>query len=131
MSVSQSPGKRSLGQRWEAMQPSKTVLAWSCVACTAGAVLLGFTWGGWVTGGSARSMADAAAAGARDQLVASICVDRFQAGSDATAQLVALKELRNWDRGSFIEKGGWVAMPDKSVATTAAARLCAEQLAAL
>lgn len=123
--------KQSLGQRWDALQPSKTLLCWACVGCAVGAIIVGFTWGGWVTGGTARSMAEDASAGARDQLVAAICVDRFQAGTDAVAQLVALKALKNWDRNSFIEKGGWMTMPDKGASTSAAARLCADQLAAL
>jgi hypothetical protein len=37
-------GTRQLGQRWEAYRPTKALLVWSC------AVVVGFTWGGWVTG---------------------------------------------------------------------------------
>jgi hypothetical protein len=122
--------EQGLRQRWENMQPTKTMLVWSCVACTVGAIVLGFTWGGWTTGGTARAMAAAAAAGARDQVVAAFCVERFNAESDAAAQLAALKEMRNWDRNSFIEKGGWAAMPGAG-SSSGAARLCAEQLAAL
>ena len=96
-----------------------------------GVIVLGFTWGGWVTGGTARAMAQNAAASAHDELVAVICVDRFQNGRDAHGQLAALKELQSWDRGSFIEKGGWATMPDMAKATNTAARLCAEQLVAL
>ena len=122
--------EQGLRQRWDAMQPTKTVLVWSCVVCTVGAIVLGFTWGGWTTGGTARAMAAAAAAGARDQVVAAFCVERFNAASDAAAQLAELKGMRNWDRNTFIEKGGWAAMPGQD-ASSGAARLCAEQLAAL
>ena len=93
--------------------------------------MVGFTWGGWVTGGTARAMAAAAATGGRDEIVAAICVDRFQAGRDAHGQLAALKELQSWSRGSFIEKGGWATMPDKGKPTITAAQLCADQLVAL
>ena len=65
-------------------------------------------------------MAEAAAASARDTLVAAVCVDRFQAGGDAQAQLAALKLLQGYNRGSFIEKGGWAVMPDKGTASRAA-----------
>ena len=68
----------------------------------------------------AKRMAEAAAAGAHDTLVAAVCVDRFQAGGDAQAQLAALKLLQSYDRGSFIEKGGWAVMPDKASASSAA-----------
>ena len=60
-----------------------------------------------------------------------ICVERFQAGGDAQAQLAALKLLQVYSRGSFIEKGGWAVMPDKSSASRAATSLCANQLVAL
>jgi hypothetical protein len=63
--------------------------------------------------------------------VAAICVDRFQAGRDAHSQLAALKELQGWNRGAFIEKGGWATMPDSAKPTSTAARLCADQLMAL
>jgi hypothetical protein len=124
-------GTRQLGQRWEAYRPTKALLVWSCAASIVATVAVGFTWGGWVTGGTARSMAAAAATSGRDELVAAICVDRFQNGRDAHGQLAALKELQGWNRGAFIEKGGWATMPDKAKPTSTAARLCADQLTAL
>jgi hypothetical protein len=58
-------------------------------------------------------------------------VDHFKAASDAPAQLIALKALNGWDRSSFINKGGWAAMPDKVDASNGTARLCGDKLAAL
>ena len=124
-------GTRQLGQRWETYRPTKALLVWSCAVGAIGVIVVGFTWGGWVTGGTARSMAQNAAVTAHDELVAVICVERFQNGRDAHGQLAALKELQSWNRGSFIEKGGWATMPDMAKATNTAARLCAEQLVAL
>ena len=80
-------GTQRLGQRWAGYKATKATLFWSGAACVVATVVVGFTWGGWVTGGTARSMAEAAAADGRDGLVAAICVDRFQAGSDAQGQL--------------------------------------------
>jgi hypothetical protein len=124
-------GKQTLGQRWEALRPTKGALVWSCVACAVGATILGFTWGGWVTGGTARSMAEDAAAGARSEFAAAVCVDRFRAGGDASAQLAALKGLSGWERGLFVEKRGWATMPGGAEVTNKAAKLCADQLARL
>jgi hypothetical protein len=123
--------KRSLGQRWEDSQPSKTLTFWSCAACVAATMVVGFTWGGWTTGRTAHAMAEEAALNSRNELAAAVCVDRFKAAGDAPAQLVALKALGGWDRGSFVEKGGWAAMPDKVDPGKGAARLCADKLAAL
>ena len=121
---------QGLGQRWANYRPTKGLLFWAAAGGAIAAIVVGFSWGGWVTGGTAKKMADAAAAGSRDTLVAAVCVDRFQAGGDATAQLVALKELQSYNRASFIEKGGWAVMPDKSASSKAAATLCAERLMA-
>ena len=123
--------KQSLGQRWEASRPTKTALFWSCVGCVAATMIVGFTWGGWTTGGTARAMAQDAALSSRNELAAGVCADRFRAAGDASAQLVTLKALGSWDRGSFVDKGGWAAMPDKVDASQGTARLCADKLAAL
>lgn len=121
----------SLSQRWDAYRPTKGLLVAGVLAGAVAAIVVGFSWGGWVTGGSARSMVQDAGVNARSELVAAICVDRFKALTDAPAQLVALKAMQSWDRGSFVEKGGWAAMPDKPEPTKIEAKLCADQLAAL
>ena len=101
----------SLGRRWESYQPSKGIWFWSCVACIVATVVIGFTWGGWVTGGTATKMAADAAAGANAQLAATDCVHRFENGPDATAQLAALKKAESFQRSDLIEKHGWATMP--------------------
>jgi hypothetical protein len=123
--------EQSLGQRWEAYRPTKGLLVWSFAAGAVGATLVGFVWGGWVTGGTAEAMVKTASVSARSELVAAICVDRFKSLADAPAQLVALKEMQAWDRGKFVEQGGWALMPDKSEPNKVEAKLCADQLAAL
>ena len=124
--------KQSLSRRWESYRPTKTLTFWSCAACVAATIVAGFTWGGWTTGGTAAAMAEEAATGARQELAAAVCVDRFQGAGDAGVRLAALKGLKNaWDRGTFVEKGGWAAMPGPKAAEAASkvARLCADQLA--
>ena len=48
--------KQSLGQRWAASRPTKTVVFWSWIVSIVVTMIIGFTWGGWVTGGTARTM---------------------------------------------------------------------------
>ena len=50
--------KVGLGQRWSEARPTKTVVFFSWVACVVATMIVGFTWGGWVTGSTARSMAE-------------------------------------------------------------------------
>ena len=121
----------SLGSRWAAYHPTKGLLVWACVGSIVATLVVGFTWGGWVMGGSARKMAEEAVASARYDLAAAVCVERFKAGGNMAAQLIALKELKGWNRDAFIEKGGWARMPDRAEPTKRAATLCATQLVAL
>ena len=76
--MEQSAQKVSLGQRWGAARPTKTAVFWACVASAVVTMILGFTWGGWVTGGTARSMAEAAGADAVVTRLAPICVVQFK-----------------------------------------------------
>jgi hypothetical protein len=92
-------------------------------------MMVGFAWGGWVTGGTATRMAADAAKQARAELVASVCVERFLDSSDARAQLAALKDESSLTRDDFIDKGGWPNLPGLDKAIPQAASLCAERLA--
>jgi hypothetical protein len=118
---------KSTSQRFQDYRPSKTALFWSCVACIAATLIVGFAWGGWVTGGSAQQMATKAADTARAQVAAAVCVKQFMAQPKAGTQLAALKQTSSWQRDSFVEKGGWAQIDGKTY--DGAADLCAQQLA--
>ena len=118
----------SLGRRWEDYHPSKGIWFWSCVACIVATLVIGFTWGGWVTGGTAAKMAADAAGGASAKLAAAECVHRFDNGPDATAQLAVLKKADDYDRSDLIQKGGWATIPGSKDPVVGAADICAQQL---
>ncbi len=123
-------GKRSLSQRWDELQPSKAMLAWACAGSIAATLVVGFSWGGWVTGGTARTMAADAGDEARGQLASVVCVENFMASPDAAVQLAALKEISSsYQQRQFVEKGGWATMPGEDSAVRQAADLCAKALA--
>jgi hypothetical protein len=124
--------KRSIQQRWSDLQPSKTMLVWSCLGSVVVALVVGFTWGGWVTGGTARDMAETAGDASRYELASVICVEKFLAAPDAQAQLAELKAIdSSYRQRQFIEAGGWAVMPSKDKAARQAADLCAKVLANL
>jgi GH24 family phage-related lysozyme (muramidase) len=118
----------NIGSRWESYQPSKAVWFWSCAACVAATIVVGFTWGNWVTGGTATRMASDAANGAQAHMASASCVTRFNQGPDAVAQLAALKKAASYERGDIIQKGGWVTMPGDTNAVAGAADICAQTL---
>lgn len=119
---------KSIENRWENYRPSKTLWFWSCVACVTCTMIVGFSWGGWVTGGTAEKLAGASADTARAELVAAFCVDRFVNADNATAQLASLKKTDEYERNDFIKKGGWVTLPGTAEPVSGAATLCAEKL---
>ena len=127
----QSPQKQTLSQRFQEYQASKTVLFWSCAGSVIVAVIVGFSWGGWVTGGTAQSMAEDSMAQGRQELAAIVCVDRFMAAPDAGVQLTALQDITSsYERSKFVQDGAWATMPGSgSAVDRKAAGLCAEALA--
>jgi hypothetical protein len=129
--------KQSLSQRFQQYQASKTVLFWACAGSVVAATIVGFSWGGWVTGGSAREMAEESAAQARQELAAVVCVDRFMAAPDAGVQLSALQEIESpYAQSKFVQDGGWATIVPATSTTDYTARaddrkaagLCAEEL---
>jgi hypothetical protein len=99
-------------------------------------MVVGFAWGGWVTGGSAQAMAEKAAAQARQELGAVVCVDRFMAAEDARAKLIALQKVSSSHAQSrFVQDGGWAilggtAADDRRIAALCAAALMKRELPA-
>jgi hypothetical protein len=118
----------SLGQRWSDARPTKTVVFWACLASVVLTMIIGFSWGGWVTGGTARSTASSMANDAVVARLAPICV--VQSGRDParTVKLVALKEESSWQRGEYVGKQGWATMPGEQEADSKVAQACATLL---
>ena len=119
----------NLAQRWDRLQPTKATVFWGVVVGAAATMIIGFSWGGWVTGGSVRAMNEKAAQQAHQQLAAAVCSDRFAAAPDARAQLAALKEITSsYQKSKFVEDGGWAVMPGASIAERQDNTACAESL---
>ena len=91
-------------------------------------ILVGFSFGGWVTGGTARKTAERDAKYATIAALAPICVEKFENNADAAMNLSTLKKISLWQQASFIEKGGWATMPGASEADMGVAQACAELL---
>jgi hypothetical protein len=94
--------------------------------------IIGFSWGGWVTGGSAQQAATDAADASRSDLASAICVQNFMASDDARTQLAALQEITsNIQQRRYIIDGGWAVMPDAETPSNETATLCARMLSAI
>ncbi|WP_174802276.1 hypothetical protein [Martelella limonii] len=127
--ASENNGAPSIGQRWKAYHPAKSTLVWACIATAVVTIAVGFTWGGWVTGGTSRTLASEAGELSRDELATVICVQRFKAAPDAAQQLSELKAIdSSYKQRQFIEAGGWATMPGEESANRTAAAACAGAL---
>jgi hypothetical protein len=117
--------KVSLGQRWAKARPTKTLAFWLCAACAALTMIVGFTWGGWVRGATARSMAEAGAEDAVVKHLAPICVGQFQQDPARDQKLKELRDMNAYERGDYVKKQGWAKMPGAGEADGKVADECA------
>ena len=104
-------------------------LAWGAVGGAVACMIVGFSWGGWVTGSTARQDAATAARDAVVVALAPICAERFRAQGDAPARIAELAKASSWEQGNVIEKSGYALMPGSKTTDSDVARACAEMLA--
>jgi len=92
-------------------------------------MVIGFSWGGWMTGGTANRLAAARVDTAVVAALTPICVEKFLQNSDAKANLAVLKKISsNWEQGDYLQKGGWATQPGATSSDYHLARACAEKL---
>jgi hypothetical protein len=95
---------------WYQGESLKRLLQGAAVGVVA-TLAIGFGWGGWMLGSSAKTLADSTANNAVVAAIAPICVDQFQRSAEAANNLTALKKTDAWQQATFVEKGGWAMMP--------------------
>ena len=97
---------------------------WGLICGAVIAMIIGFAWGGWITGGTGQKLTDEAVLASQ----AAICVAQFMKQPNYEEKLKALGEVGSWQRAEVIEKGGWDRMPGQEKAGYAVARACADGL---
>jgi alpha/beta superfamily hydrolase len=102
---------------------------WGATAGAVALAIVGFNWGGWVTGAGAEKLAGARADAAIVSSLTPICIAQFKASAKAPANLAALKETKSWEQVGYVEKGGWATMPGSTAdPNRQVATACAEAL---
>ena len=102
---------------------------WGAMGGAALLAIVGFMFGGWVTGGTAAELARKQADAAVVKVLAPICVDKFRHASNAAENLGKLNAISySWEKGTFVSNGGWATMPGNGEPNTAVAQACAEML---
>jgi hypothetical protein len=108
---------------------SRTRLLQGIAIGAVASMVIGFSWGGWTTGGTADRLATERADTAVVAALTPICVEKFLQNSDAKANLAALQKIpSNWEQGDYVQKGGWATQPGGTSTDYHLARACAGKL---
>jgi len=97
---------------------------WSLILGAVIAMIVGFGWGGWSTATTTQKVSEEAVLASQ----AAICVAQFVKQPNHEEKLKELAKVSNWDRNSFIEKGGWDKMPGQDKADYGVSRACVDGL---
>ena len=100
------------------------------VVGAAALALVGFTWGGWVTGGTARAMATEKAKLEVVAALVPICIQQSSQDPQVVEILAQLKDAGSYQRSDMLMKAGWATMPGSSEPDRNVAKACIEVLAA-
>jgi hypothetical protein len=114
--------------------PEKTEpFLWGALAGAITLAVVGFNWGGWVTGGTAEKLAAERGDQAMVASLVPICVSQFQKAPEARGRLTTLKATQSWEQGDYVMKGGWATMPGSMSPEPSrqVAQACAEALSKL
>jgi dienelactone hydrolase len=102
---------------------------YGAVAGAVALAIVGFSWGGWVTGGTANQMA---ADQARLEVVAAlvpICLQQSSQDPGVVETLALMKDAYFNERRDMVIKAGWATMPGSIDPNRNVASACMEKLA--
>jgi pimeloyl-ACP methyl ester carboxylesterase len=94
-----------------------------------GITVIGFSWGGWVTGGTAVKMAEEASVEAVVAVMTPYCVAQAKSAPNATEVMAALEAAKSYERRGIIEKAGWATPLGKEKPNDKLAVACSTALA--
>jgi len=109
-------------ERWNNTRPTKTIVFWSMVGVIILTMIVGFNWGGWVTGGTAKTMRNDAVT----QRLSLICVGQYNQDPEKGQKLVELQDTRSFDRDDYVKEQGWATMPGETNPDSKVANGCAK-----
>ena len=103
---------------------------WGAIGGAIAAIIVGFAWGGWVTGGTAEKMAVTQSGIAVVEALVPVCVALSVSDPAGPAKLEQLAALKlSYERTDFVMKAGWATMPTAKEPNRRVAEACAEVIA--
>ncbi|KZC99182.1 MULTISPECIES: hypothetical protein [unclassified Thalassospira] len=92
------------------------------------ATVVGFTWGGWVTGGDARQMSETMS---DDKVIAAlvpVCVAKASADLNRAAKLETIRGASSYQQREALMEAGWATMPGTEIPNRDLAQACVKAL---
>jgi hypothetical protein len=102
---------------------------WGVIVGSVGTMIIGFSWMGWVLGGTAERMAVERSNGAVIAALTPSCVARFMQQPNAGVKLAEFQKVASWKQREFVEEGGWATPRGEKAPNSGLAMACAEELA--
>ncbi len=92
-------------------------------------IIIGFSQGGWMLGGSAETMAQQRAAAAVTEALVPICVGQSKADPEFAAKMDQLKALTSpYQQREFVMTAGWATVASAEKPSSDLAEACAKVL---
>ncbi len=101
---------------------------WSAIGGAIVLAIIGFNWGGWVSGVTAREMAEEMAADAVVDRLTLICVAQFTQDPEQAQKINELKKKDFWDQKKYVEKQGWATILGETKPDSKVADACTDQI---
>ncbi|MBI2218680.1 MAG: hypothetical protein HYU51_15435 [Candidatus Rokubacteria bacterium] len=102
---------------------------WGAVIGSVLTMIVGFAWGGWVTGGSAQETARLQADSAVTSVLVPFCLAKAKTDPAAAKKVGELRALTySYEQEQFVMTAGWATMPGSEEPNRGVAEACASQL---
>ncbi len=90
--------------------------------------IVGFSWGGWMTGAGAEKMANKQA---KEEVIAAlvpVCLDMSRADNERMAKLATIRAASSFNRRAAVMETGWATIPGSNGPNRDLAQACIEGL---
>jgi predicted dienelactone hydrolase len=102
---------------------------WGAVVGSVVTMMIGFSYGGWTTSGTAARLAQQQADAAVTSALVPLCIAQSKADRAALKKMADLKALTSsYDQRDFVTKTGWATVPGTPEPNREVAEACAAAL---
>lgn len=86
--------------------------------------ILGFNWGGWVTGGNAETMARKLATDEVTLAMVPVCLNTSMSDPERVEKLAILQDVTGFSRRNAMMETGWATVPGSDTPSRTLAEAC-------